>query len=63
MFEVNIDFDEASAEWHKNKVHLGNGVYRYRCQHFSDKKQQYCKNKPTNKSIYCHFHNKKFQKN
>ena len=29
-YEVNIDFDEASKEWRKNKTHLGNGMYKYK---------------------------------
>ncbi len=28
-----IDFDEASKEWRKNKVHLGNGYFAYRCNY------------------------------
>jgi len=30
-FEVNIDFDEASREWRKNKDHIGKGYFVYRC--------------------------------
>lgn len=30
LYEVNIDFDEAHAEWVKNKVKLKNGCYRYK---------------------------------
>ena len=29
--EVNIDFDDASKEWHKNKKSIGNGHYKYIC--------------------------------
>ena len=28
-YEVNIDFDEASAAWKANKKSLGNGCYKY----------------------------------
>ena len=28
--EVNIDFDDASRCWKKNKVSIGNGCYRYK---------------------------------
>lgn len=28
-----IDFDEASKEWRKNKVCLGNGYFAYRCNY------------------------------
>ena len=30
LYEVNIDFDEAHAEWVKNKIKMPNGCYRYR---------------------------------
>jgi hypothetical protein len=26
-----MDFDEASCEWRKNKIYLGNGYFRYKC--------------------------------
>lgn len=25
-----IDFDESSREWRKNKIHLGNGMFKYK---------------------------------
>ena len=28
--EVDIDFDEATTAWNKNKIKTGNGCYRYR---------------------------------
>ena len=28
--KVHINFDEASREWRKNKIHLGNGVFEYK---------------------------------
>ena len=28
----NINFDEASEEWKKNKKSIGNGMYKYICQ-------------------------------
>ncbi len=30
MCEVNIDFDEASRAWRKNKIHLGESGFRYK---------------------------------
>jgi hypothetical protein len=30
IYEVEIDFDEASREWGKNKVSVGNGCYIYK---------------------------------
>jgi hypothetical protein len=35
--EVNIDFDEASREWNKNKKRLGNGMYAYKKYHDKEK--------------------------
>ena len=29
-YEVNIDFDEASKAWRKNKTSIGNGSYKYK---------------------------------
>jgi hypothetical protein len=31
LYEVNIDFDEASASWRHNKKDTGNGHYKYIC--------------------------------
>jgi hypothetical protein len=31
IFEVNIDFDDASATWKSNKKYIGNGSYKYVC--------------------------------
>jgi len=31
MYEVNIDFDDASACWRQNKKSIGNGSYKYIC--------------------------------
>lgn len=27
---IIIDFDEASREWRKNKIYIGNGSFRYK---------------------------------
>lgn len=59
MYPVDINFDDASKEWRKNKVPIGNGAFRYRCAHFSLKKQQFCKNNPVVSSSFCRFHCKK----
>jgi phosphate-selective porin len=29
-YKVNIDFDLASKEWRKNKILLGNGMFKYK---------------------------------
>jgi len=31
LYEVNIDFDEASRAWRSNKKSMGNGQYKYVC--------------------------------
>lgn len=31
LYEVNIDFDEASEAWKANKKYIGNGTYKYIC--------------------------------
>lgn len=31
LYEVNIDFDEASEEWRRNKKQLSNGTFAYVC--------------------------------
>ena len=35
MFEVNIDFDDASRCWRENKIQIKNGMfeYAYRCSY------------------------------
>jgi hypothetical protein len=38
LLEVNIDFDDASKEWHKNKKSIGNSQYKYVCQIQTNKK-------------------------
>jgi hypothetical protein len=30
--EPNIDFEEASKLWRKNKISLGKGYFKYKCQ-------------------------------
>jgi hypothetical protein len=29
-YKVNIDFDHASKMWRKNKISLGNGMFKYK---------------------------------
>jgi len=31
LYNVNIDFDDASAAWKLNKKSIGNGCYKYIC--------------------------------
>jgi hypothetical protein len=56
MYEVNIDFDEASRCWKKNKSPLGNGTYKYVCGAIT-KTGNKCKNHPN-----CKLHNKQYKK-
>jgi hypothetical protein len=30
LYEVHIDFNYASRRWRQNKIHLGEGVFRYK---------------------------------
>tara|TARA_B100000963_G_C22451257_1_gene591236 strand:+ start:519 stop:707 length:189 start_codon:yes stop_codon:yes gene_type:complete len=30
QYIINIDFDNASKEWRKNKIHLGGGLFKYK---------------------------------
>ncbi len=39
---VNIDFDDASKEWHKNKKSIGNSQYKYICTLIKNDKSQIC---------------------
>lgn len=57
IYSVDIDFDYASKCWLKNKIKLGEGMYRYRCI-AKTKKGEKCQKKPKLDSIYCHIHNK-----
>ncbi len=29
---MDIDFEEASNEWRKNKINMGNGYFKYKCK-------------------------------
>jgi hypothetical protein len=55
LYEVHIDFDEASAAWKANKVSAGNGCYKYI--------EKICgvvmKNGNVCMREKCHFHKKK----
>ena len=30
IYDVKIDFNEASRQWRKNKIHLGEGMFMYK---------------------------------
>jgi|688.fasta_scaffold853301_2 hypothetical protein len=55
IYEVNIDFNEASKLWKKNKINIGNGFYKYICcQH--TKQNNICKYKCLFGENYCKKH-------
>ncbi len=60
MFEVNIDFDEASHAWRANKKCKHGTYYNYKCQNINSKGKK-CKNLANVSNIfvngfYCKFH-------
>jgi hypothetical protein len=54
-FVLNIDFDEASIEWNKNKRKIENGCYKYICNYIC-KSGNLCKREPTLGNEYCSTH-------
>ena len=56
-FNIDINFDEASAAWMENKRSIGNGSYKYCCI-ASTKAGSKCKNKPLNDCSFCRIHEK-----
>lgn len=61
MYDVNIDFDQASKMWRNNKISIGNGSYKYICSALC-KTGKKCRNKPLKNKQVCHIHNKKNRK-
>lgn len=55
QLEVNIDFDDASKEWHKNKKSIGNSQYKYIC---TISKNQICNKVCYKNSETCWIHRK-----
>ena len=55
LYEVNIDFDEASKAWHQNKKKLEEGTYIYVCGKPTLKGTP-CQNKPMNGKCVCFKH-------
>jgi hypothetical protein len=54
-YEVNIDFDEASAAWKANKKSKGNGTYCYVCQGLT-KTGKKCQREPFPGCEFCKWH-------
>jgi hypothetical protein len=57
LFEVNIDFDQASLSWKLNKKPNGNGTYKYICIQ-KTKEGKSCPRKPLNGCEFCKNHKK-----
>jgi hypothetical protein len=54
LYEVNIDFDEASRAWHSNKKSVGNGHYKYICT--IEKNGSTCGKSCYKDLLYCWIH-------
>ena len=57
LYEVNIDFDEASREWKSNKKSVKNGCYKYICIKITNSGNQ-CKRESMPDCDFCKCHNK-----
>ena len=55
LYEVNIDFDEASEAWRANKKSIGNGTYKYICAKRC-KNNKLCTGKCLHGEDYCKTH-------
>jgi hypothetical protein len=58
--KVEIDFDESSKEWRRNKNQLGNCMYSYKktkknCQHINDNGKR-CRKKCVVNDSFCEMH-------
>ena len=57
LYEVNIDFDEASIAWRSNKKQMDNGMFKYICCGIT-KTGNKCARNPLQNSEYCKIHMK-----
>ena len=57
IYEVNIDFDEASRLWEYNKKRIGSGSYKYICC-VLNKSGKKCGRQIVCETKYCRAHNK-----
>ena len=57
IYEVNIDFDDASAAWRMNKKSTGGGCYKYICE-AKTLLGNNCLREPMLGCAYCKTHNK-----
>jgi hypothetical protein len=58
LYEVNIDFDEASKAWKANKKSIGNGSYKYMCCGIT-KTGNKCNRQSLDFVHYCKIHDSK----
>jgi hypothetical protein len=57
LYEVEIDFDEASEAWRQNKKHVGQGHFKYICTiPLAKKHGEKCGNSCYKDSQYCWAH-------
>lgn len=61
LYDVNIDFDEASKHWKANKKSIGNGSYKYVCSK-RGKNNNFCVSKCLPGENYCQTHLKIYNK-
>jgi|688.fasta_scaffold339351_1 hypothetical protein len=57
VYEVDIDFDEASRMWEYNKKRIGSGSYKYICC-VLNKSGVKCSRQVVGDTKYCRGHNK-----
>jgi len=55
IYEINIDFDDASEMWKANKKSIGNGSYKYICLQKS-KNGKACKREAMHNCDHCNIH-------
>jgi hypothetical protein len=55
LYNIDIDFDEASEAWRQNKKHIGQGHFKYTCTGFK-KDGSKCISTCYKDSIYCWSH-------
>ena len=53
LYEVNIDFDEASEAWKSNKKYIGNGCYKYITNNSTQNSNTQQNSNTTNKNKRC----------
>jgi hypothetical protein len=58
-YTVDIDFDDASREWNKNKKRMGNGMYKYKCESACNTTGKPCTRFSLRESSYCMVHKNK----